>query len=326
MNNNATVSRQQVWGWRVIWHLFLVSIAAGAYICGFILSLVYPHHSRLLMALAVLAAVPLLIIGIVLLISHLGAKTKVIRAFCHPNSSWLSRGGIALLVFLILDIVHGSLPFTTTSPTSWLPLLHIVLGAVTSLSALFVLLYSGMVLARLKSFPCWRSELLPWLFIVSGLSGGLMVLVLFLFILDIAPNLDVRQPLILAMQHNSYILVIQGIVLGCYLSWARALPAAREYALMITRGAYSIPFWVGVVVAGMLVPLGFGLYAAHAQIDELLLIIFAIELAVFGLVGALLLRYVVVSAGVSSALSVEGNSVTLPRNARAPASHLVRYR
>ncbi len=317
---------QQVWGWRVIWHLFLVSIAAGAYICAFILSLVYPQHSRLFMALATLAVVPLLIIGIALLISHLGAKTKVIRAFCHPNSSWLSRGGIALLVFLVLDIVHGSLPLNAPPPTPWLPFLHFVLGIVTSLSALLVLLYGGMALARLRSFPCWRSELLPLLFIVSGLSGGLMVLVLLLLILGIAPGLDVRQPLILALQHAGYVLVIQGIVLGCYLSWAKGLPAARGYALIITRGAYSVTFWVGVVVMGILVPLGFGLYAAYAQIEGLLLIIFALELAVFGLVGTLLLRYVLVSAGVSSALSVEGNPVTLPQNARAPTSHLVRYR
>ena len=325
MNGNIPVSMQQVWGWRVIWHLFLVSIAGGGYIGAFIHSLVYPQHSRLFMALALLAVVPLLIIGIVLLISHLGTKTKVIRAFCHPSSSWLSRGGITLLVFLVLDIVHGSLPMTAPPPTPWLPLVHLVMGIVTSLSALFVLLYSGMVLARLRSFPCWRSELLLLLFIVSGLSGGLMMLVLFLLLLGITPNLDVRQPLMLAMQHTGYVLVVQAIALGCYLWWAMALPAAREYARIITGGAYSITFWVGVVVVGILVPLGFGLYAAYAQIEGLLLIIFALELAVFGLVGVLLLRYMIVSAGVSSTLPVEGNPVTLPPNARAPTSHLVRY-
>ena len=91
---------QKFWGWKVAAHLFLVAAGAGAYVIGFVFSLIEPFlsfqglPSQLLIAakVGIITAVPLIILGAIFLFANLGTKANSVRAFNRPFSSWLSRG------------------------------------------------------------------------------------------------------------------------------------------------------------------------------------------------------------------------------------------
>lgn len=327
MKTNVPVAIQAVWGWKVAAHLFVVGVSAGTYIAGFILLFLSSEASQVLAVLAVCATAPLLIAGLCLIFSQLGNKANAVRAFRRPASSWLARGIIALVIFLVLDLVHIGLWVWPSTILVVLPVLHFTLGTVTTLFALFVLVYTGMLLKRLKPFPFWNTWLLPLLFVVSGISGGLMLLVLLLALYAMSMGFAVMASLLIPLYYNNFVLVIQGLVLGFYLWRAQAVSTTRSSFLIITRGSGAIAFWLGVVLAGLLIPFGFGLYMAYSPVvEQVVKLVLIVGLAVFGLVGGLLLRYLVLSAGRSISLTVEGDAVPLPETARVPASQCVHYR
>lgn len=334
MSANEPVAVQKLWGWRVTAHLFLAGAGAGIYITGFATLFMRIDVSSnfafmntmvgLILAakLAVLTSAFLLIVGLIFIFSHLGNKANAIRAFRRPASSWLARGSIALLVFLVLDLAQIGLWVLPLQVVDVLTDWHLATGTITSLVALFVLIYTGMLLKRFKPFALWNTWLLPLLFIASGISSGIIWLAWVLTIYNIASALVIIPPL---MYYNNILLVIQALLLGFYLWRARA--SANSSFLIMTRGSGGVGFWLGVVIAGLLIPLLSGAYMVYtmpvkqAVMKELIMII-----TVCGLAGALLLRYLVLSSGSSRTLKVEDSTVPLPDTARAPVSHSVKYR
>jgi polysulfide reductase chain C len=334
MSARDQVAVQKLWGWRVVAHLFLAGAGAGIYIAGFALNFIRIEVGSnfalmntmvgfiLASKLAVLTSALLLILGLIFIFSHLGNKANALRAFRRPVSSWLARGSIALLVFLVLDLAQVGLWVLPLSAVDVLPGWHPAVSAITSLVALFVLIYTGMLLKRFKPFPVWNTWLLPLLFTVSGISSGIVLLVWVLTVYNIASALIITPHLV---YYNNFVLVIQALLLGFYL-W-KAWASAKNSFLIMTRGSSGVIFWLGVVVVGLLLPLLSGMYLIYtmpvkqAVMKELIMII-----TVCGLAGALLLRYLVLSSGSSLPLKVEDHTVSLPDTARAPVSHSVKYR
>lgn len=325
MKMEEAVHIPKLWDWKIAAHLFLVGVGAGTYLVGFILTLTRPELI-LLSKVTVSIAAPLVIVGTIFLILQLGQKANAFRAFSRPVSSWMARGAIILTVFVILGLIHIGTWIWPSTVLGDAPGLRLTLGSVASVFAVFVLIYTGMLLRALKPIAFWNTLTLPLLFLVSGISTGIMGAALVLAVYGFSTGLTVERPLVLLARYEAFIIIVEALILGFYLWRMRRVIAARDSVRIVTKGNLAAGFWVGVVAAGLVVPLAFAVYHIYlSAVDPLAVVILTIVASIIGLVGGFMLRYIVVAGGTSAEINVEGVLVPLPETSRATVSRRVAF-
>jgi len=316
MDANRFIGIQKLWGWKVATYLYLAGMGAGLYVIGFLLDVLHPENDFAFASeLSLYAGAIVLIVAVLLIFSHLGTKANALRAFCSPGSSWLARGSLVMIILLFLDLVQiGRTDFQS------------ILGWVTGLVALFVLVYTGMLLSSLKPFPFWHTWLLPFLFVFSGIGSGFMLLGLLIGLYGVFTDGAVMSSLKPVVSYIVFVTVGTALILGLFLGRASAVPSARDSFYMVTKGSRSMAFWIGVIVIGHVIPLGLGIYLLSRALHQPVLVFLSVILTLAGIIGGLLLKYLLLATAMSAKLDVAGDSVPLPESARFPASHRVQYR
>ena len=337
MKREMTNITQKLWGWKVAAHLFLVAAGAGAYIAGFFLLIIRSGIQPLLLPpgsfspflvaaeVGIVVAVPLLIAGGICIVSNLGYKANAVRAFNRPWSSWLSAGGVLMLLFTILDLVF--IGTWLNAPSAPLNGGNLALGIVNLVLAIAILIYSGMLLKALKPFAFWNTWLLPLLFFLSGLTTGIMVTVFAVAIYGFVLGDIMVQPLLLCLFYLNFLMILQAIAIALYLWRAAELPSTKSSFLLIAKERFALSFWLAVVAVGTIIPVALGFFLVSAPPRSLALsFILALIVTVSGLAGGYVLRYLVLRAGTCVPINAGGQYVALPETARIPASHRVHYR
>jgi formate-dependent nitrite reductase membrane component NrfD len=214
---------------------------------------------------------------------YLGKPLRFWRIVSRPNSSWLARGIIFVLAFVFLAAVQLALSF-------WLPgtATEIVFKVLAGISALAVTVYTGFVLNTVKAVPFWNSTLLPLLFVLCGVLGGLGLSV----IIGLnGGNVNIS----VAEAGSRWLLIVNALLIVIYL-WAAANreTTGKKSVMEQMRGNLAPVFWVGIVVLGIVIPLAiaFSSYFVGETSSALLVTGVACEV-----VGGLALRYCVLKAG-----------------------------
>lgn len=323
MKVKETMDSQKTWGGKIAAYLFLAGVGAGAYLVGFLANLLYPDLV-ILSKIGVLLSVPLVIIGILFLICDLGKRPLAFLVFSQPKSSWIARGTIIITVFVILALVHIGVwiwPFTILEG---IPGLHLALGSIAAIFALLTLIYTGMVLGAAKPIVFWDSMFLPGLFLVSGISTGTMGVAFYLSVYGLSAGLAFEQPLTLLVRYDAFIIIVEALIICFYLFRMYQLTEATTSVRMVVRGNLAVPFWGGVVAAGLVIPFAFEVYITYLSTVTPILVLTALS-SIIGLVGGFMLRYIVVAGGVSIPLSVNGIPVPLPKTLRAKVSQRIAF-
>jgi len=214
----------------------------------------------------------------------LGRWSRFWRMVARPQSSWISRGLLGMSLFLVTGAAYlalamlGDASLSAAGPLWWLS----VLGAA------WVLLYKGFVWASSKGIPFWNTPLLPPLYIAYGVRGGLAVVLLVTLATVPASQLAAIETVKLWLGVSAALLVL------IYLAVVRGtgLTAAESVHMLLSGSAAGV-FYAGVVVLGLLVPLGVGIYALWALIGGPLVSVAAVA----SLLGDLALIYGVARAG-----------------------------
>jgi protein NrfD len=272
---NTELTAQEEWGWLLALDLFFAGMGGGLFLLCLIFNL--PPSVALL-------SVGLVVLGAMVLIVELGRPLRAWRALCKPFSSWISRGVMFVTLFIVFGALYNAPAFGSLS---WLvpagDTARRTIGAIAGISALFVTLYPGFVLAASPSIPFWNSPLLPVLFAFHSLmaASGLLFL--------IAP-LGLADAHLEPIRYWGAILIVVNLALGAmYLANAKTVGlAAREAVRRLNQGSLGLAFNLGVILLGMIVPLSVVLWMPSA-------------IALAGLcilVGSLLFRYCVLKAGV----------------------------
>jgi len=306
---NRSPKTQEVFGWRVATAIFLMATAAGSYIFGFVFGLFAPEFFTLSVVAIVLAA-PVAIAGGLLLVCDMGQKKEWYHTFTRPGSSWMSLGAIFVTLFVLLDLVHI---FAGIWPASVIIVgqgAYWTLGIITSLVAVVVLVYTGLLLGVIKSIPFWNGSYLAWLFIFSGLSTGSMATALVYSIYKFAGGGGVVRPLEILAYFTFCIIILQSVVLAVYLSAMKN--RANTSVTMLTEGKLAGAFWGGVIVAAVILPLVFEGLMAFALLAPVVLLVLALIGGIIGLIGGFTLRSVVVRGGTRLPLNVQGVLVEPP--------------
>lgn len=217
-------------------------------------------------------------------LAFLGRPWRFWRIMSRPHTSWLARGFIFVVSFVVLGAVQIMLSIWLFG-TPW----EIIFKVLAGLAALGVVTYTGFVLNSVKSIPFWSSPLLPVLFIVCGILGGFgLVVVIALH----GSNID----LVAAEAGSRWLLIISALLVVVYL-WRASQKGGtgKQSVIEQIQGNASLVFWLGVVTIGIIIPLAiaFSSYFVHEASATLLLIGVACEI-----IGGLSIRYSILKVGI----------------------------
>ena len=249
------------------------SLGAGLYL----VSLIYSNWWGMLVAwfIIMFLKVPLHLI-------YFGKPFRFWRILFKPQTSWLSRGFIFMGLFVIFGAVQLGISY-------WLPgaAAEIVFKVLAGIMAFGVAIYSGFVVGFVGAIKLWNSAIIPILFVIAGLAGGLAVLLL-ASIGEAAQSTDVAVVM-------RVVLVGYAVFVAIYL-WVTTYESAvaRDSVMRIIQGSIAPIFWIGVVLLGIVIPIII-LFVTSASA--------ALGIAaVFAILGGVTLRYVILKAGVYSPL------------------------
>ena len=159
-------------------------------------------------------------------------------------------------------------------------------GVLLAAVGVLVTIYSGFLIAAAPGIPFWNTALIPVLWILSASVCALALTELMIhrdditrFIVRTGSGLKVAE----------LIAVLALVNLAIY----GGTTAAKISGWALAYGPLAPAFWGGVVAVGMLIPLVIGLISWRRE-SKLLLA----TAAILALIGALILRIVVIQAGV----------------------------
>ena len=214
------------------------------------------------------------------------------------QTSWISRGLIFVVLFLISGLVHIIL-------TQWAnPLTAFVV--IADIFAFCAIIYGGFAMNYVNGIPLWNTALLPVLYVISGLWGGAE---LTLGIALAGSDIGVGA----ALEEWIRILLIGFLLLiPVYLISVRYTSlTGRASVKYMVLGKWAPLFWILVVIVGMAVPL-------IAVITSFLLGLEAtpealLYAAIFcGLLGDLATRYLILRCGLYNPLIPSSAGAGIP--------------
>lgn len=266
---------QQVWGLPHAVEFFFLGAGAGLYL--FATWLVRLPAGQL-------GALGLIMIAGAALVADLGKPTRLWRSMANLETSWISRGALAVFLFVGAAVLGLFLGQAGAGDFAF------ACEAVASLCAVVAMLYPGLVLSSYASIPAWNSPMIPWLFFMYSCTTGVAA---FWLAQLLAADQAVAVPSAAA---GSLLLAVTLLSLLVYLgAMARGSVAVRESLAALTHGPLSVLFVGAVVGAGLVLPLVVLIVAAFSQTSDPLLLGLA-SLLIFG--GGFGFRYCVLKAGI----------------------------
>ncbi|WP_409159649.1 cytochrome c nitrite reductase subunit NrfD [Pectobacterium sp. B2J-2] len=314
--HNAFTFDTLVWDWPIAVYLLLVGISAGMVTISMLLKHAVPaeYHggNRVIKATAIVAPLAV-ILGLVILIFHLTKPFTFwyLMVFYNPTSI-MSLGVMLFQVYFIVMLLW----LITLYHDVWLAHLESVwlrpalaaqarkLTAMIAnktamienlLLALAILLgcYTGFLLSALKSFPLLNNPVLPVLFLVSGTTSGIAVMLLAsAWGRNSSGNSRslhfihrVETPVVYAE-----LFLLFAFFIGLLLGGGQKVVAAQT----ALSGFWGGIFWIGVIGIGIVIPSITNRVrkpSAHSGKGQM------VTLAIMSLLGVFLLRLFVLYAG-----------------------------
>ncbi|MEE8472867.1 MAG: DmsC/YnfH family molybdoenzyme membrane anchor subunit [Dehalococcoidia bacterium] len=227
--------------------------------------------------------------GAVAHLLFLGKPLRFWRIVRMPQTSWISRGLLSISLFLLTALLYllpGYFPGLPWNGDSGLGQALLVISLIAT-AGIFV--YKGFVYAVAKAIPFWNTPLLPPLYIAYGLRGGLAVLFVASAIQGRAMDLESAKALELWMVLSTAILLLfyMGVMAGAGVTTAESI---RH----LVRGPASLPFYLGAVAVGLIIPVAFGIVSYFSPLTPGAMS--AVALA--SLVGDFYIKYCVARAGI----------------------------
>ena len=220
---------------------------------------------------------------------YLGHPFRFWRIILSPGwkTSWISRGLIFVGLFLILGAIHLIL-------VRWgFPVPGLLIAA--GVFAFCTVVYVGFVMNYVNSIPLWNTPLLPMLYVILGIWGGLGVtLIALLATRDTAVVGSVEE------WSRIFLLAFIFVVFIYLFSIRYQGPTGMTSVRQIVSGKWAPLFWVMVVVLGMVLPLGLALgsWLVGSAIPVVLLYL----VVIFELLSDLALRYCILRYGLYAPL------------------------
>lgn len=218
-------------------------------------------------------------------LSYLGKPSRFWRAFLRPRTSWLSRGLIFVAFFASTGAIQMALTYWLSGTA-----IEIVFKVLAGMAAFLVAIYTGFLMGYVRAIPFWNSSLLPVLFIGFATLGGCGIA------LAIGLTWDTSMEAAKLEWAVRLLLTSLAIMLAIYL-WTATYTASggKDSVLMLLRGPrhFSLPFWIGLIAVGIIIPLLVVWYSYAIEVTSSLLFVGIIS----EFIGGLALRYSLLRGG-----------------------------
>lgn len=266
--------RSPDWHLLIVWYFFLGGIAGGAYFTAAIADNFGGSRDKNVVRTGYILS--LLMIGVcgLLLILDLGTPSRFLNMlgtfkFWDP----MSIGAWMLGVFGLFAFVSSAL---SLSPDQARAALRRKIGLVGTIFGFFLAGYTGVLLSA-TALPFWSdARLMGALFLASGASTGIAAISLLLYLSGDSAGEGFKK----VKRADRFAILFEIVVLALF------LVLLGSAAAPLVSGQMAPLFWGGLVVLGLVVPLGLDLLGARG--------VPAVVPAVLVLVGGFILRYVVV--------------------------------
>lgn len=295
------------WGLLIVIYLFLGGLGAGALVLAALATFAGRQQRYLAVARAgaLVAPVPVLL-GTGLLVFDLGRPFffwKLFTAFAPESPMWIGSWLLAVfsvvsLAFANLHVAEGKRIWRPANAAEW----RYRLAAIGLPTGVAVGIYTGVLLGAVPARPFWNTPMVAQLFLFSALSTATALLLL------VTPRMAVNgageggDDRRLLLSADVVLILLELLIITPYIIHGQlSTESARSSLGLILGGPFTWPFWLGVVVLGLLVPLAIELWhlvpslmgraqgRPHRWMDD--------TVAALVLCGGFLLRWVFVSAG-----------------------------
>lgn len=313
------------WGLLIVNYLFVAGVSAGAFaISSFATYLGGPHFRRVARIGALVAPWPVML-GVALLVLDLGRPFAFYNLFLTVQwTSPMSIGSWLLTLFIFVSLVYAVLwlpapvDHLLRVPTSkralfhfrqWTPLsanlirkLRAMFAAIGFPLSLGVGIYTGILLGAIPARPFWNTPMVAQLFLFSAMSSGVAIVLLITAAIGArrADELEAERRLLVSTDMVLIVLEIF-MLIPFLLHHALSTWSSASSIQLILGGEFTIPFWVGVVLLGIAIPLAIEGYELFPVILKEGAARYSLQLsalsAVLVLTGGFILRYVFVYAG-----------------------------
>jgi formate-dependent nitrite reductase membrane component NrfD len=241
--------------------------------------------------IGVFLGMPCVLIGCLFLLLDLGKPINAWRVWMKPGTSWMARGTIIIVLFMIFAAIQTAFwiwPFPGAIENA-----RGVIAVLGAVFAFFTVVYTGLLLGYSQPIALWRTALLPVLFFVSAVSTGIMAIVFTGQFLGV----EAAQLALLA-KIDAVVLLLEMFVVAVFMYNAFRTIESKYSAKRILAGAVAPAFWLGVVACGLVIPFSLEMFGGEGLAAGLA--------AVLGLFGGLCLRYSILAGGALGQLTAGG--------------------
>jgi formate-dependent nitrite reductase membrane component NrfD len=266
--------RSPDWHLLIVWYFFLGGIAGGSYFTAAIADNFGGSRDKNVVRTGYVLS--LLMIGVcgLLLILDLGTPSRFLNMlgtfkFWDP----MSIGAWMLGVFGLFAFLSSALSW---SPDASRAALRRKISLVGTIFGFFLAGYTGVLLSA-TALPFWSdARLMGALFLASGASTGIAAISLLLYLSGDSAGEGFKR----VKRADRFAIIFEIVVLALFLA------LLGSAAGPLVSGHMAPLFWGGLVLLGLVVPLGLDLLGVRG--------VPAVVPAVLVLVGGFILRYVVV--------------------------------
>ena len=315
------------WNLLIVNYLFLAGLSAGAFaISSFATYIGGPHFRRVARIGALIAPWPVTI-GVGILVFDLGRPFAFYNLFLTVQfTSPMSIGSWLLTGFIFVTLAYAALWLPAPLDnllrvpnrahlkdfSHWTPLSQntirrwrAILAAIGFPLSLGVGIYTGILLGAIPSRPFWNTPMVAQLFLFSAMSSGTATVLLVTALLGTRHEHGYEEERRLLVSTDMVFIVLEIFMLVPFLlHHALSTWSSASSIELILGGEYTLWFWIGVILLGIVLPLIIEAYELFPVIlkegaTRYSLALSAVS-AVLVLIGGFVLRFVFVYAGQAS--------------------------
>ncbi len=315
------------WNLLIVNYLFLAGLSAGAFaISSFATYIGGPHFRRVARIGALIAPWPVAI-GVGILVFDLGRPFAFYNLFLTVQfTSPMSIGTWLLTGFIFVTLAYAALWLPAPLDnllripnrahlkdfSRWTPLSQntirrwrAILAAIGFPLALGVGIYTGILLGAIPSRPFWNTPMVAQLFLFSAMSSGTATVLLVTALLGTRHEHGYEEERRLLVSTDMVFIVLEIFMLVPFLlHHALSTWSSASSIELILGGEYTLWFWIGVILLGIVLPLLIEAYELFPVILKEGAARYSLALsavsAIFVLIGGFVLRFVFVYAGQAS--------------------------
>ena len=249
------------WELLVAADLFFSGLGAGAYITSAVADIKGGKKYAKLARFGAHLSWPLIIIGLGILILHMGRPelnnpTHLLNIFYNLPSSMLTIEAVLSAATIAIGAATSFL-WLAKWKKLWLRTLIEIVGIVV---ASCLIASSGFVLALSRGIPLWESAFLPWIFVISAILEGLALIGLADTQLGtmLFPRFSTESGssmLNLITKYTSLVTAVLLIAVASFVAEIAIVGEGYEGLVTLATGSISPMFWVSLIV-GLILPLG----------------------------------------------------------------------